>query len=451
MVLLRLRTDGGLVGLGEAVPLSLRGGARLAGSSGRWSARRRSGAGSTWRRWPRSEPLARRGGRGDPRRRRSAAARAGQGGGRDGALRPRRPGLGQAAVANCSARRDARRRCAATRRSPPATPRRSPPRPSAWAERGFETFKLKLGIGDDVATVRRRCARRSGPDARIRGRRQRRLEHRRGGRRPGRRSSRSGSSWPSSPSPTCASWPRCAGGDRDPDRRRRERRPAPRTRSGRRSAGACDLATVKLAKVGGIGAATGIAAELPVYLSSALDGPVGIAAAAHAAQALDRDGDDAGLAHGLATQLLFARHDRLARVELREGDLPPARRARASASRSTKRPSSGTACSGYRSCGGPDQPQHRARLGAGRGAGALRGPPTRSSPPARARPRWRWRCGASRRSRSRVVVDERSAGFFALGAAQATRHAGGRPLHLGHGGGEPASRGLPRPTRRACR
>ena len=65
--------------------------------------------------------------------------------------------------------------------------------------------------------------------------------------------------------------------------------------------GACDIATVKLAKVGGIVAAREIAAEIPVYLSSALDGPVGIAAAVHAAQAID----DAGAAHGLATAELF--------------------------------------------------------------------------------------------------------------------------------------------------
>ena len=37
MVLLRLRSDDGLIGLGEAVPLSLRGGATLAGSSASWS------------------------------------------------------------------------------------------------------------------------------------------------------------------------------------------------------------------------------------------------------------------------------------------------------------------------------------------------------------------------------------------------------------------------------
>ena len=57
---------------------------------------------------------------------------------------------------------------------------------------------------------------------------------------------------------------------------------------------------------------------------------------------------------------------------------------------------------------------------------------TRSSPPARARRRWRWRSGASRQIEVTVIVDERSAGFFALGAAQATRRAGGGALHLGN-------------------
>jgi O-succinylbenzoate synthase len=64
----------------------------------------------------------------------------------------------------------------------------------------------------------------------------------------------------------------------------------------------CDAATVKLAKVGGPLAATRIAEHIPVYLSSALDGPVGIAAAGHVAQAIP----DSGFAHGLATSLLFA-------------------------------------------------------------------------------------------------------------------------------------------------
>jgi L-alanine-DL-glutamate epimerase-like enolase superfamily enzyme len=68
---------------------------------------------------------------------------------------------------------------------------------------------------------------------------------------------------------------------------------------------ACNAATVKLAKVGGIGAALEVAAEIPVYLSSALEGPVGIAAAAHAAQALPRQTQALELAHGLATERLF--------------------------------------------------------------------------------------------------------------------------------------------------
>ena len=69
---------------------------------------------------------------------------------------------------------------------------------------------------------------------------------------------------------------------------------------------ACAYATVKLSKVGGHADARGIAARLPVYLSSALDGPVGIAAAAHLAQVINEEREDPGLAHGLATQRLFA-------------------------------------------------------------------------------------------------------------------------------------------------
>jgi L-alanine-DL-glutamate epimerase-like enolase superfamily enzyme len=69
---------------------------------------------------------------------------------------------------------------------------------------------------------------------------------------------------------------------------------------------ACDIAAVKLAKVGGIAAALEIAEVLPSYLSSALEGPVGITAAAHAVQALRTRGTDAGIAHGLATERLFS-------------------------------------------------------------------------------------------------------------------------------------------------
>ncbi|MSO40456.1 MAG: hypothetical protein EXQ70_00890 [Solirubrobacterales bacterium] len=67
---------------------------------------------------------------------------------------------------------------------------------------------------------------------------------------------------------------------------------------------ACDAGTVKLAKSGGMLAALELSESLPIYLSSALDGPVGIAAAAHTALALPAGGD-AGVAHGLATGRLF--------------------------------------------------------------------------------------------------------------------------------------------------
>ena len=204
-------------------------------------------------------------------------------------------------------------------------------------------------------------------------------------------------------------------------RRRRERRGcAGRTNAPSSSAPAtCDGE----ARQGGrLRAARAIASQLPVYLSSALDGPVGIAAAAHAAQALRRRGD-AGIAHGLATQRLFAEIDRRRRVRAARRHAPSCRRARGSESRSTRTRSPATralSSAAYASADGPDQPQHRARLGPGRGAGAAAGCATRSSAPARARPRWRSRFGASRRSRLSVIVDERSAGFFALGAAQAT-------------------------------
>jgi O-succinylbenzoate synthase len=79
---------------------------------------------------------------------------------------------------------------------------------------------------------------------------------------------------------------------------------------------ACDAATLKLAKVGGVSATLAIARVLPVYLSSALDGPAGIAAAAHTAQALPKRGFAAGLAQGLATAELFAADVAAVRCEL---------------------------------------------------------------------------------------------------------------------------------------
>ena len=172
-----------------------------------------------------------------------------------------------------------------------------------WAALGFDAFKLKLGAGDDVAQVRA-VRERLGPEAKIR--------------------VDANGAWSvdealgvlrmieplgvelvEQPVADAAGMAKLTGSVstliaadetvervKDAERAKRD--------------GACDLATVKLSKVGGIGEANGIAGHLPIYLSSALDGPVGIAAAAHAAQALSFAGPAAGLAHGLATQLLFA-------------------------------------------------------------------------------------------------------------------------------------------------
>ena len=73
-----------------------------------------------------------------------------------------------------------------------------------------------------------------------------------------------------------------------------------------REARACDLATLKLAKVGGPLEALRIGAALPSYLSSALDGPIGIAAAVHTAQAMPRPLRSHGVAEGLATLSMFS-------------------------------------------------------------------------------------------------------------------------------------------------
>ncbi len=188
-------------------------------------------------------------------------------------------------------------RCNAT--LPSANPSRLTKLAEGWAGRGFRTFKLKVGVGGDVQQVAR-VREALGPDVLLR-------------------------------VDANASWRASEAVERlramAPSRIEIAEQPAPdledlaevRRRTGLRIAadesvveagdarraarlGACDIATVKLAKVGGIVAAREIAAEIPVYLSSALDGPVGIAAAVHAAQTID----DAGAAHGLATTELFA-------------------------------------------------------------------------------------------------------------------------------------------------
>jgi len=319
MALLRLVTDEGLVGLGEAVPLALRGGAGLneIDRSLRKIARRLRRAGLADFAGP--EPLRAAidvfihatAGRRVPAPAKAALEMALFDLAGKASKRPLWELLG---AARCE-----QVRCNATLVA--GEPKAVAADAGRWAERGFTTFKLKLGIGDDLAQLRAvRAA--VGPTARIR-------------------------------IDANAAWSveealgllRMA----EPLEIELVEQPVARLedmakitsstnvlvaadesvatgKEAQRAAGskACDLATVKLAKVGGIGDANGIAAHLPIYLSSALDGPLGIAAAAHAAQALGFSGPAADLAHGLATQLLFS--ETVATRESRlEGDrlLPP--------------------------------------------------------------------------------------------------------------------------------
>ena len=163
-----------------------------------------------------------------------------------------------------------------------------------WADQGFETFKLKAGVDGDVEQVR--AVRDAVPqDARIR--------------------VDANGTWSVDEAAErldamgpleLAEQPVATLAEMRALRKRTKTRLAAdesvnTVAEGREAAPVCHAATVKLAKVGSVRTAFAIASELPVYLSSALDGPVGIAAAAHVAQALPGD-----LAHGLATSLLFA-------------------------------------------------------------------------------------------------------------------------------------------------
>ena len=91
--------------------------------------------------------------------------------------------------------------------------------------------------------------------------------------------------------------------------------------------GACAYTGIKLSKVGGPEAALAIADVLPAFITSALDGPVGIAAAAQVALSLAETThpERLHLAHGLATQRLFAETIAAVECELSDGmlHLPP--------------------------------------------------------------------------------------------------------------------------------
>jgi muconate cycloisomerase len=301
IVLARLITDDGIVGLGEAVPLALRGGADLAavGRGIRKGTRRlRRGDLSDFS--------------GDDPTLAAVDAFVHSVAGR------RIPAPAKAAIemavfdlAGKASGRPLWSLLGATEARPVpcnATLVAGPPAAVAddaarWAARGFTTFKLKLGVGDDVAQVRA-VRERVGADAKLRVDVNgawsvdealgilRMLEP-------------LGIELVEQPVASVAEMAEITAALPIPiaaDEIVASVKEAERAKR----AGACDLATVKLAKVGGIGEANGIAKALPIYLSSALDGPLGIAAAAHAAQVLPEHGPAVGIAHGLATQLLFS-------------------------------------------------------------------------------------------------------------------------------------------------
>jgi L-alanine-DL-glutamate epimerase-like enolase superfamily enzyme len=87
--------------------------------------------------------------------------------------------------------------------------------------------------------------------------------------------------------------------------------------------GGCAYTGIKLPKVGGPEAALAIADILPAFITSALDGPVGIAAGAQVALSLAETTrpERLHLAHGLATQRLYAETIASVECELRDGML----------------------------------------------------------------------------------------------------------------------------------
>lgn len=302
MVLLRLRSEDGLTGLGEAVPLSLRGGAGLAGVVEELES------------FNRLESL------GEAELERAFALSA-----------PARCAVATALLDLRSRRSAAEGKASgAGERSPiPCNATLVADNPNAvatdaqrWAGAGFSTFKLKLGAGDDVGQVQAvRDA--VGPEAKIR-------------------------------VDANAAWDvetaRQTLGQLEPlDVELAEQPVATLAELAEVTAstqiaiagdesiegcedaeeavrlGACDLAGLKLSKVGGPEAAIEVAEVMPCFVSSALDGPVGIAAAAQVAQTLDATapGESPRLAHGLATQRLFASTIASAECEIRDGLLYP--------------------------------------------------------------------------------------------------------------------------------
>ena len=301
MVLLRVRSDDGLEGLGEAVPLSLRGATTIARV-----VEELKGLGAL-------DELDEATLRGQARSLSPPARCAALTALLD--LRGRRTAADRSLVVSPGATNSERTgpvRCNATLvAGDPASVVSSA---ESWAADGFSSFKLKLGTGDDAAQVR--AVREAlGPRARIRVDANRAWDLETAKRilvdlepyeielaeQPVATMEEAAELAASTPIPL-------AGDESIESRADAERAVA---------ISAFSLTGIKLSKVGGPEQAIEIAAVLPAYVSSALDGPVGIAAAAQVAATL---GDAAGLAHGLATQRLFASTVAAKECELR-GDM----------------------------------------------------------------------------------------------------------------------------------
>jgi len=299
MALLRLRSEDGLIGLGEAVPLSLRGGIGLDRVVEELEGLRD---------WAELDEAALR----------SSAAH----------LSPPAQCAALTALVDLRGRRSAAEGLSRPAAAQPiecnATLVAGEPAAVAsdaedWAAEGFRSFKLKLGAGDDVGQVRAvRDA--VGNDARLRidangtwdletaKRKIEALEP-------------FGVELAEQPVATMEEMAELAQATSVPvaaDEAVESRADAERALA----VGACALAGLKLSKVGGPEAAIEIAEVLPAYMTSALDGPVGIAAAAQVVQTLRAAGGEAAeLAQGLATQRLFAGSIASIECELSDGML----------------------------------------------------------------------------------------------------------------------------------
>jgi o-succinylbenzoate synthase len=311
MVLLRLRDSDGATGLGEAVPLSLRGGATIQRVAkeleglGEWVGREAPPAAAEMAALSAPARCAALTALLDLRARGEGAPTAApEGAGRNGG-----PGA-EAEPITCNATLIA---------GEPAAVAEDARR---WAEEGFSTFKLKLGAGDDVGQVRA-VREELGAAARIR------ID--------------ANAAWDvetavrllgelegldvelaEQPVATLAEMKEVAAATSIPlaaDESVESRADAELAAT----AGACRFTGVKLSKVGGPEEALAIADVLPTYVSSALDGPIGIAAAAQVAQSLQETGhpERLDLAHGLATQRLFATTIAATECELHGGMLHP--------------------------------------------------------------------------------------------------------------------------------